>query len=351
LQAVATHEIGHALSLDHSGAASPGANNVRATDGSFVDRATMFFNGPIPAKFTLDDREGVLYNYGAWKQLPGIAVDVAAGGDSPVSPAVWVTSSGNSIWKLNGSNNPTQDTATPPRGGVSIAVTGNGVPWVVSSGNQIFRKNSTSPTSGSWGSSLGNARDIGIGGGLNDSIWIISNTVSGSAGNFDVQRWNGTATGAGNFVGTPAGGFGVRITVDSRGFPWVVQADGSIWANPSRDGSQFWGQVTAGSSCARDIGAGQFTAHPSTGWITDGRVPPQLSPLGGMYVLGCQNFGSDNDIWVFNYQMTSTVSGDSAPTVLAWRQLEGSGHRIAVGPDARAVVIQSNGAIYIRNPR
>jgi hypothetical protein len=118
------------------------------------------------------------------------------------------------------------------------------------------------------------------------------------------------------------------VTVDSNGFPWVVKFNGStgnIFKNASTDGSAAWTQVTAGASCANDIGAGRN---------------------GGIYAIGCTPLtSSDFDIWIYDKQVSTPAQSDT-PTVELWRPLTGFARRIAVGPDARPYVVQGGGAIF-----
>ena len=234
-----------------------------------------------------------------------------------------MTSGSNTVWKRNGSSF-VQD---PNGNGIAIAVTKTGGPWVVTSSNTVRRRLSASCTPNgngqcpaTWSSPSGgsSARDIAIGGPSN-TTWLVTNTASGS--NFTVRRWNGSS-----FVAPSNTIAALRVAVDSNGFPWVVKADKSIWSNASTDGSVAWTQVTAGASCATDIGAGIN---------------------GGVYAIGCVPIGpsGDGDIWIFDKQVVSATPSNDA-SVTTWRPLSGFAKRIAVGPDARPYVVQASGAIF-----
>ena len=332
----ALHEIGHSLGLDHTGIGSPGVNQVIREDGVLVDRAVMFFqsqNWPPGVAFpgneitgwlTLDDRIGILSRNGAWRGLNGLAFDVGAGGFIS-APQVWVTSGNFTVWKMNFSGSlPTQDLMTrsdgTPINGLSIAVSPAGIPWVVSSTNQVFRRSSSIVSSGNWGSSLGAGRDIAIGG---SSAWIISNTANGS--DFRVRQWNGSLTGSGSFVDASPAFSGVRITAGSGGVPVVTKANGELW-QWSQTG---WFQLTPGTSCAVDVGAGPY----------------------GMHAIGCTWDGLNFDIWSFSVNGPSSVPGDTAPFRNKWWPLDGGAVRVAMGPDGRAIVVSGDGTIWQRKPK
>jgi hypothetical protein len=341
------HEIGHILGLAHSsiGPLASGRNPTTSvivnSSTNFEQRSVMWFTipadpGPVcPSSgdcwhLTLDDRQSLISRcelgvhpptncYSSWTGMPGLATDIAVGGTSPVGPITWVTSGSNTVWR-RGVSNFIQD---PGVTGISIAVTSAGVPWVVTPSNLVSRRsnatcnpNAQGQCPGSWASIPGqSARDIAIGGSM-DSTWIVTNQASGS--NFVVLPWNGS-----NFF-TPSNGItAVRVTVDSKGFPWVVKANGTIWTSAATNGSAVWTQVTPDASCAKDIGAGRN---------------------GGVYAIGCVPQGNDFDVWIFDKQTRSSVGSDE--TVTTWRPLSGAAKRIAVGPDARPYVVQASGFTF-----
>lgn len=350
---VLTHELGHTLGLAHSSlgpnavTGQPATSIIVNSSTNAAAQALMYFAGGAVAgpvcpgsncwHLTLDDRQSIMSRcssstfpptncYSSWTQLPGIATDIGVGGSNPVGPVTWVTSGSNTVWKRTG-NSFTQD---PNQNGIAIAVTSGGVPWVVTTANTIRRRsdatcnpNAQSQCPGTWSAITGgSARDVAIGG-SSDSTWIVSNVASGN--DFSVRRWNGTA------IVVPANTIQAqRITVDSNGFPWVVKADKTVFMNASTDGSVAWAQVTPGSACANDIGAGRN---------------------GGVYAIGCVPIGSngDFDIWVFDKQVASAPIDPTDPddaSITTWRPLSGFAKRIAVGPDARPYVVQGGGAIF-----
>lgn len=91
------------LNLAHSHAVNlDGTSQIMGIDGVRRDRAVMAAFNPLPIVLSLDDREGVLAQYGAWQLLPGLAVDVAVNGSDPRPgfSTTWATSANNTVWKL-----------------------------------------------------------------------------------------------------------------------------------------------------------------------------------------------------------------------------------------------------------
>lgn len=166
-----------------------------------------------------------------WQLLPGLATDIGVGarGDAWVI-GIDQVAGGHSIYRWAGS-----DWQIVPGGAARIDVDPRGVPWVVNSASQILRLGP-----GGWQQMPGLARDIGIG--ANGAVWVIG--VTPVAGGFTVHRWDGR-----NWTLVPGGG--VRIDVDPRGNPWVVNDRGEILRRIT-NGS--WQRVP-GSATAVTIGA------------------------------------------------------------------------------------------------
>ena len=101
---------------------------------------------------------------------------------------------------------------------------------------------------------IGISNDIAVADRVSNGAWRISNQASGS--DFKVEKWNeSTQTWT-----TDATMTGVRIAVTSNNLPWVVKANGQIWA---RDSAGTWSQKTG---CAKDIGIGGLGGNDSI-WI------------------------------------------------------------------------------------
>ena len=189
-----------------------------------------------------------------WRMLPGLATDIGVGARGDVM-AVGIdrVDGGHSLYRWVGS-----DWQLVPGGAVRIEVDPTGNPWVVNSEGHILRAGPSG-----WQKLPGLARDIGIG--ANGAVWVIG--VTPTAGGFTIHRWNG-----GDWDLVPGGA--VRIDVDPRGNPWVVNDAGNIlrWT-PSRQWQHLPGSATAitvaSDGTAWVLGtqrvSGGFTIHRWTG--------------------------------------------------------------------------------------
>ena len=181
---------------------------------------------------------------GTWQAGPtGCARDIGAGADG----SVWVIGCDgtldSSIFKLVGS----QWTAVSVGGSASrIAVGPTGVPWVSNFSGTISRLSTSDPTTGRWSGLPGTAHDIGISqtnANNNNYAWIIGTTSVGSSnGDFDVEAFDeqpagptdggqGTqpAVAEQKWLAFNGGGGGVKITVDLKGEPFIVNDAGKIF--------------------------------------------------------------------------------------------------------------------------
>tara|TARA_R110002110_G_scaffold7200_3_gene36508 strand:+ start:1369 stop:5520 length:4152 start_codon:yes stop_codon:yes gene_type:complete len=138
---------------------------------------------------------------GAWKRMPGAAIDIAAGANG----SVWVAGTNGSPYSWTGST-----WKALPGKIVRLDVGPNGRPWAVNKANQIWRW-----TGKAWDRMLGGAVDVGIGGKGNGIAWVI-----GTAG--DIWRYNGFG-----WVKMP--GDGARIDVDPNGNAWIVNKARQIY--------------------------------------------------------------------------------------------------------------------------
>jgi hypothetical protein len=236
LQTVATHEIGHALGLDHSSVAFTAVMRWARNEG---EQARALH---------VDDKIAISTLYDSFTQAPGCAFDIALGMfDGDGTP--WIISCEPStfdflIKKWNGSNW-VQESA---RGGAfRIAVDVGQVPWVVVSNGSIFRRSSPDPSVGQWDVVPGCAKDIGFGAG---STWIIS--CSPASFDFLIKK----RADDGSWIQEAAFGGATRISVGPDDVPWVVQSNGNVFRRSSSDpftGSWVWME----SSTAFDVAVGQ----------------------------------------------------------------------------------------------
>jgi len=144
-----------------------------------------------------------------WKDLPGLAKDIAIGADG----TAWVIGTnaaygGFTIHRWDGGNWPAVD-----GGAVRIAVAPDGHPWVVNDANEIYER-----VGNVWKIRPGSAKDISVG--ADGSVWVVgTNPMNGG---FGIYRWNGRDWDA-------IDGGGVRIAVTQHGMPWVVNDAGAIY--------------------------------------------------------------------------------------------------------------------------
>jgi hypothetical protein len=168
-----------------------------------------------------------------WTQLPGAAVDVGVGANG----TAWVIGTNPEVggygiyrWNPGGGN-----WDKIPGSASRIAVDPQGNAWVVTSVHAVYHYDGRQfvqvPN--------GIANDVGIG--ADGSIWIIGNNKVGPS-DFDIYRYLN-----GKWVMVPGGA--VRIAVDPKGNPWVVNSGHQIF---HWNGSG-WNQIPGG---ALDVGVG-----------------------------------------------------------------------------------------------
>ncbi len=148
-----------------------------------------------------------------------------------------------------------------------------------------------------WRIMPGQANDIAIG--ANGQIWAIGNAPTG--GGFNIVKWNGTTWEA-------IGGGGVRIAVDPKGMPWVINNGGQVW---QWNGTTWVARTAAGA--ATDIG-----------------------------------IGANGQVWIVT--LSSTPGGFRLQSLInnSWTNIDGAGNRISVGPNGQPWIVNSSGQIYER---
>ena len=255
-ESILTHEMGHALGLDHS--LSPIEVMFPTLNAGEQRRA-----------LGLDDKVAVSTFYDTFPITSGLANDIGAGGTSS-NEAVWVigtapigTNGDYTIHKWNGSTWVASD-----GGARRVAVEPNGVPWVVNAAGKIFRRTSSSPTSGGWQEMPGLAHDIGIG--ANGAVWAIG-TIAVGNNDFSIHQWNGAAwVVTTNGAGAIDGG-AVKIAVGPAGVPWVVNSAGNVYRRTTSVPHLGTWEYLAGPA-ARDIGIydRDYAWIVAEGALTDG---------------------------------------------------------------------------------
>jgi peptidoglycan hydrolase-like protein with peptidoglycan-binding domain len=327
IESVLVHEIGHSLGLQHS---------------AFSDTVMYPFNSGRTV-LNLDDKVGISAIYDTWQVGPGEAIDIGIGsipnlftGPGPTW-AIGTNAMGGGNF---GIFQATQAFAPDGRvvltgwvqsngNAVRIAVAPDFRPWVVNAAGEIYRRTGISASSGGWQLMPGAATDIGVGGPGGGTPWAIG-TNSRGGGNFGIFRWNGSAW-------EEAPGTAVRITVDSAGKPWVVNAAGQIYRRTANSvTSGVWEELPGR---ARDIGIG------------NGNYP---------WIVSTTPVGADFEVRVWNEQPCLNTGGVpgcgpagdaellSAPGAFGWRTVPAvAGRAIAVGPDGQPWVINASGSILL----
>jgi len=146
-----------------------------------------------------------------------------------------------------------------------------------------------------WDKLVGEAKDIGIG--ANNSVWVIgTNSVNGGYG---IYHWNGNTWNS-------VDGGAVRIDVDSRGNPWVVNSSGYIYQRVGGIWERRPGR-------ARDIGIGAN---------------------GSVWVIGTNSVSGGYGIYHWNGN--------------AWNPTSGGATQVSVGNNGKPWVVNSLNHIYRR---
>jgi hypothetical protein len=145
----------------------------------------------------------------------------------------------------------------------------------------------------------GTAKDIGVG--ADGSVGIIGTNPSGNKDNFGAHRWTGK-----DWQGVEGGG--VRIDVDPKGNPWMINAKGEIF----RRVKDTW-QHLPGS--AKDIGVG-----------ADGSV----------WIIGTNPSGNKDNFGVHKW------------TGKDWAGVEGGGVQISVDKSGSPWMVNAMGNIFTR---
>ncbi len=304
-ETVVLHEMGHALGLDHSAF----TGTAMYPFAPQIDRATHF-----------DDNVGISAIWDTYWQLPGLAIDIAAGGDG----SVWIVGTDNKPYKWNGVTW-TQDNLLP-RLAAHITVRPIGNPMVTATDNTIWQRTTSDPNTGTWTQiTTGLALDIAV---SNLDLWVVGT-------DHNVYRFNGTG-----FDGI--GASAARISVTPTGKPWIVTTTNTVQSLTTN--SPFTGTWQTVSGTAEDIGVGIGGSGNTRG--DDGNV-----------------YKTDHgNLMVWNEQVGFTQSGTGAPSAATWRTagfnrtsdpIEGDAAvmpanpiAVAAGPNGKPWVVGTNQRIY-----
>lgn len=233
-----------------------------------------------------------------WKNLPGLAKDIAIGKDG----TVWIVGTnairgGFGLWYWDGG----AFVADPANGGgVRIAVAPDGHPWVVNDANDIYER-----VNGAWVQRPGSGTDIAVGG--DGSVWKIGTTAA-ARGGYEIAKWTGSSW-------QTIDGGGVRIAVDTQGLPWVVNDAHEIYRRMAPPGQpQYWEKID--NNTATDI--------------------------------AIAGTGSEGMVWIIGTNPMDYGYGIFSWTGNGWAQDpdRGSGVAVAVGPDNEPWVANSQQTIW-----
>jgi len=294
LESGLSHELGHALGLNHSSA--PAANCANTDTASNESTCPLLFWGlgdaVLRRQVKSDDKVGLGTLYDKWFTTGhSFAWDVGAA-DTSISGPVWVVGTTNvtggfRVYKWNGAadtNNFTADVAN--RGAIRIAVAANGIPWITDVNGNIFRRTSSDPTTGTWTQVKGCASDIGAYG---NSVWVVGCTqATGSSGD-RLYKWTGSTTCGSSCWTKDVNDIGATaIAVRSDGVPWIVGDSDRIFQRSSADPlSGSWAETPASfPGTARDIAFGT-------------NIP---------YVIGTQAVGNAYQVYVYDKQAAIAIA-------------------------------------------
>lgn len=219
-----------------------------------------------------------------------------------------------------------------------------------------------------WEEIPGEARDIGVG--PDGSVWAVGASHYGY--DYGLYHWDGRGW-------HEQRGSAVRVDVDARGRPWIINDDHEIW----RLDHGYWERIPG---AAHDIGIGAdgsvwvvgvsargggygiyrmgrygWIEHEGSGLRID--VAPDGTPWvindedrifrleGGQWrrVPGSARdigIGADGSVWVIGADERAGGYGVYRYTGSGWLKIPGSGRQISVGPDGAPWVVNRDGNIY-----
>jgi|LauGreStaDraftv2_3_1035109.scaffolds.fasta_scaffold02418_2 hypothetical protein len=165
-----------------------------------------------------------------WFQMPGAALDIGMGGnDALFMIGTNKLSGGYGIYRWASNNWQAISGA-----GVRIDVDGTGNPWMVNETGNIYRW-----VGSAWLQVPGAAIDIGASAG---GVWVLG--TAKVSGGYEIFRLTGTSTW------TKVTGGAMRIDVDPKGNPWIVNDAGNVY----RWNGNGWDTINGPK--ARDVGIG-----------------------------------------------------------------------------------------------
>lgn len=295
--AVATHEMGHLIGIDHSSFGS-----------STLGFPVMHPINHNVLTLTDDDIIGANAIYQNWTGVTGRAIDIGANSIAGINgEVVWILGTDKVPYKWNGSG----WTAVTGVTGNRIDVDPQGHAVVIGTDGRIYRHQGFvgGPV---WVELPGGGRGKDVGVGQNGSIYIIGNDNLAWVFNSGAGGWS--------FVGGPANQ--IAIDVSPNGQPFVVTSNNQLWVL-----GNGWVQMSTG--IGPDVGIGGKLNGPGTrSW---------------MFVLG-----TNNAPFLYDNQPGLTVPGSGAPATNTWIGMNGIATRITAGARGKAWVVNSANQIYFR---
>jgi peptidoglycan hydrolase-like protein with peptidoglycan-binding domain len=196
------------------------------------------------------DNQGGVYrltttdvNTGVWETLPGVASDIAVGGQVNGGNGTtwciggWCGGGDCPIFKWDPSiNNWVQDASNGAA--VRIAVGPDGIPWVLTASNNFYRYTTSDPMTGNWSPVTGLSTDLAIG--PSGYVWSYGTVNSGK---LNLAVWDEQAvTGDSNVAVLPLWTGGVQpcntgptsaLAVGPKDTPYVICNGGTVMS-PTR---------------------------------------------------------------------------------------------------------------------
>ncbi len=337
---------------------------------------------------------------GSFVQMPGLALQVAAGANGDV----WAISNSDSLdvtqTPTGGGNDAIDQAVMKWTGsgwqqvdaqGVQIAVDSSGNPWIVDQNNDISTWNGST-----FVSVLGSASYLATG--ADGSVWKLDASDTPLGGR-QLSKWDPTTETWTTAASLPA----QNLAIDASGQPWIVEPDGTIYQpDDGFDQSIEWmnlpgtwkqviaapdGTLYALSTDTDQNGASQLYKYDGTEWEADGtQAYTQISmqynggagvlwglgtsgvgPIGGTAIkmpspssgggrLSSQDttipvqfaVAGDGTIWALS---PGTGSDGNLiyrfdPTLKNWQIVPGSAVQIAVGQDGDPWIVNNQDQIF-----
>lgn len=219
-----------------------------------------------------------------------------------------------------------------------------------------------------WARMAGDAKDIGVG--ADGTVWAVGTNDYGD--DYGLYSWNGRAW-------SESRGSAVRVDVDARGQPWVINSEDEIFRLRNGRWEQVYGEAT-------DIGIGadgsiwvvsnddrsgghSIYTWKSPGWlkISGAGVRIDVEPNGTPWIINDDNeifrrenglwrrmpgyakdigIGADGSVWVIGSNDRAGGYGIYRFNGASWDRIAGSASQISVAPDGTPWVVNNDGEIY-----